>query len=289
MKHLRSCQLVLALLASVASVDAASANPRMGGVVVAPQVSFPRVSPPTNYGSTAGTDAGRSAADAARAGTGAAVFGGTVGGIDSAPRYGNTGGVVPSGKPPSAAPGGGFSPVDKNDESDRNAEIMILLIMAANASDEAKKSASGDKSGSGTKVASKEPTTGTTSTATSTTSLPGPTGGTTTTASLPGDPPDAKKPLTPAEHQALVDAAKNLDGTWRDLDASYNEQQRVINKVTRGGTLTPGEQKMLDDAGGVTGLENHKQATADQRDATYKDAQNAQKEAKKNDSYNHVR
>jgi hypothetical protein len=97
MKHLRSCQLVLALLATAASVDATSANPRMGGVVVAPSV--PRVNVPTNPGSYAGTNAGRNAVDAARAGTGAAVFGGTVGGIDNAPRYGNSGGATVSTQP----------------------------------------------------------------------------------------------------------------------------------------------------------------------------------------------
>ena len=86
----RMRHLTIAMLATATTIGTANANPRMGGGVYVPQVNVPRGGVPMNHGSPAGIDAARSAVDAARAGTGAAVFGPTVGGIDNAPRYGNT-------------------------------------------------------------------------------------------------------------------------------------------------------------------------------------------------------
>jgi hypothetical protein len=311
MKHRRSYQLALALLASVAITDAASANPRMGGVVVAPQVSFPRVSPPTNYGSTAGTDAGRSAVDAARSGTGSAVFGPTVGGIGNAPNYGNSGGgggggalglavnntigsLIGAGGYGSKAPasGGNFSDFHEQRDfhhgckgcgktSDADEIAGTFLAIGLLGSDT---KAPPDST---TKVANTAPTTGVTSAAPPS-PLPGPTGSTTKTTKPPIDPPDAKPPLTQAQHQQLVDTAKNLDNNWKNLDNQYNQQQDIIIKATGSGTLTPAEKKILDDAGGVKGLEKQREGTANQRDAKYKEYQGAQNEAKKNDSYRYV-
>jgi hypothetical protein len=217
-------------------------------------------------------------------------FGPSVGGIENAPRYGNTGGVgqagiigriaAAGGVTVNAATGGDLSSLyEKHDRHqgcagcgktspiDDSAEAILFIGVTG----------AKDSSGSTTKVANTGPTTGTT-----------PTGSTTTTASLPGDPPDAKKPLTPEEHNRLVNTANNLDQSWRSLDDQYNEQQRIINKAAGGGSLTPGERKAVDDAGGIPGLEKVKGETANRRDATHKDAQNAQREAKNNDSYRYV-
>jgi hypothetical protein len=83
--------LTIAMLATAATISTASANPRMGGGVYVPQVNVPRGgNPGAGAAGAAGAAAGatQSAVNAARSGTGAAVFGPTVGGIDNAQRTG---------------------------------------------------------------------------------------------------------------------------------------------------------------------------------------------------------
>ena len=142
-------------------------------------------------------------------------------------------------------------------------------------------------SGSTTQVANTGPTAGTTPTATPS-PLPGPTGGTTPTASRPGDPPDAKPPLTQEQHQKLVDTAKSLDQAWRNEDAQIHKLNEIISK-NQSGTATENEKKTFNDAGGVSGIENlQKEHQAKSRDYFNK-YQEAQKQAQDNHSYRHVR
>jgi hypothetical protein len=299
MNHFRSWQLALALLACGASADTASANPGGMRPVVIPHVSAP---PPTiSYGHSGGTDAARSAVDAARGtGTGAMPFGPSVGGIENAPRDGSTGGSVPgkygvwvntvigTGAPnPSSGKGGGDYEttdflIDVVNESS-TAHCTNSNCNHPNRAHGTGGSADPANSGSGTKVASTGPTTGTTST----TSLPGPTGGTTTTASVPGDPPDAKKPLTPAEHQALVDNATRLQNETNKLDTTVRDLTELVNRATDG-TMTEAQKADLVQRGGIDAVNKQIIDTSNQSRATSNDAKNAKKEAQANDSYRHV-
>jgi hypothetical protein len=285
--------LTIAMLATAATISTASANPRMGGGVYVPQVNAPRGGVSINHGNPgagAAAAAAQSAVNAARgAGTGAMPFGPSVGGIENAPRSGNTGGVGQAGLAGRIAAAGGVTvnpAPEPGSQSDALAEVMITSVMANGPKKDQGTSASDGKSGSGTKVANTDPTTGTTSTATST-SLPGPTGGTTTTASVPGDPPDAKKPLTPAEHQALVDNATRLQEETTRLNNVVIDLTELVNRATDG-TMTEAQKADLVRRGGVDAVNKQIIDTSNQSRATDNERKRAHREAQNNDSYRHV-
>lgn len=102
------------------------------------------------------------------------------------------------------------------------------------------------------------------------------------TAIMGKDPPDPVQ----QDHQARVNNARNLDNAWKALDNEYNRREAMIAK--RDFERSAAEKIEIDRAGGIGVFQQQALQVADQRDATYKQFQQAQLDAKAHNSYRYV-